>query len=76
MVHQVPAYGDIDHGFFGYQPKFFHRLSKANDYEVAQLTLFPQAEICPQSTAAMDCRRASRPRPSWRFCAVRTTANS
>src|SRR3984957_12567491 len=45
MVHQVPAYGNIDHGFFGYQPKFFHRLSKANDYEVAQLTLLPQAEI-------------------------------
>jgi SAM-dependent methyltransferase len=45
MVHQVPAYGNIDHGFFGYQPKFFHRLSKANEYEVAQLTLIPQAEI-------------------------------
>src|ERR1700722_2698960 len=45
MVHQVPAYGDIDHGFFGYQPKFFHRLAKANDYELAELTLAPQREF-------------------------------
>ena len=45
MLHQVPAYGNIDHGFFGYQPKFFHRLAKANDYEVAELTLAPQPEF-------------------------------
>jgi hypothetical protein len=45
MVHQLPVCGSLSHGFFGYQPKFFHRLAKANDYEVAQLTLLPQAEI-------------------------------
>jgi hypothetical protein len=45
MVHQLPVCGSLSHGFFGYQPKFFHRLAKANDYEVAQLTLVPQAEI-------------------------------
>jgi SAM-dependent methyltransferase len=32
MYHQVPAFGQIDHGFFGYQPKFFHRIAKCNDY--------------------------------------------
>jgi hypothetical protein len=45
IVHQLPVCGSLSHGFFGYQPKFFHRLAKANDYEVAQLTLVPQAEI-------------------------------
>jgi hypothetical protein len=45
MVHQLPLSGRLSHGFFGYQPKFFHRMAKANDYEVAQLTLLPQAEI-------------------------------
>ena len=45
MVHQLPVCGSLSHGFFGYQPKFFHRLAKANDYEVAQLALLPQAEI-------------------------------
>jgi hypothetical protein len=45
MVHQLPVCGSLSHGFFGYQPKFFHRLAKANDYEVAQLTLLPQEEF-------------------------------
>jgi hypothetical protein len=45
MVHQLPVCGSLSHGFFGYQPKFFHRLAKANDYEVAELTLLPQEEI-------------------------------
>jgi len=45
MVHQLPAYGNIDHGFFGYQPKFFHRLAEANDYELAELALTPQREF-------------------------------
>lgn len=45
MVHQLPAYGNIEHGFFGYHPKFFHRLAEANDYEIAELTLTPQREF-------------------------------
>jgi hypothetical protein len=45
MVHQLPVCGSLSHGFFGYQPKFFHRLAKVNDYEVAQPTLLPQAEF-------------------------------
>jgi SAM-dependent methyltransferase len=45
MVHQLPAYGNIEHGFFGYHPKFFHRLAEANDYELAELTLTPQREF-------------------------------
>jgi hypothetical protein len=45
MVHRLPAYGNIDHGFFGYQPKFFHRLAEANDYEIAEFTLSAQREF-------------------------------
>jgi SAM-dependent methyltransferase len=45
MVHQLPAYGNIEHGFFGYHPKFFHRLAEANDYELTELTLTPQREF-------------------------------
>jgi hypothetical protein len=47
MYHQVPAFGNIDHGFFGYQPKFFHRLAKANDYEIVHLTVAVQGEFEP-----------------------------
>jgi hypothetical protein len=61
MVHQLPMCGSLSHGFFGYQPKFFHRLAKANDYEVAQLTL-----LC----------HACSPRRCSPSCAARTVANS
>jgi hypothetical protein len=47
MYHEVPAFGHIDHGFFGYQPKFFHRLAQANDYEIVQLSLIGQREFEP-----------------------------
>jgi SAM-dependent methyltransferase len=46
MYHQVPAFGLIDHGFFGYQPKFFHRIAKCNDYGWA---LFIMSEIESES---------------------------
>ena len=61
MLHQLPAYGHIDHGFFGYQPKFFHRLAKANDYELAAAYAgaATRSSICPTICAAKDCRRAS-----------------
>jgi hypothetical protein len=45
MYHQVPATGYIDHGFFGYQPKFFHRLAKSNDYEIVHLALASHGEF-------------------------------
>jgi SAM-dependent methyltransferase len=47
MYHQVPAFGNIDHGFFGYQPKFFHRLAEVNDYEIVHLALTVQGEFEP-----------------------------
>ena len=47
MYHQLPAFGNIDHGFFGYQPKFFHRLAQANDYEIVHLALNVQGEFEP-----------------------------
>src|SRR5262245_44109776 len=34
MYHEVPAGGMFDHGLVNYQPKFFTRLSRQNDYEV------------------------------------------
>jgi hypothetical protein len=45
MYHQVPATGYIDHGFFGYQPKFFHLLAKSNDYEIVHLALVTHGEF-------------------------------
>jgi hypothetical protein len=45
MYHQVPAFGNIDHGFFGYQPKFFHRLAELNDYEIVHLRVTTQGEF-------------------------------
>jgi hypothetical protein len=47
MYHQVPAFGNIDHGFFGYQPKFFHRLAQANDYETVELSFRQQGKFEP-----------------------------
>lgn len=47
MYHEVPAFGHIDHGFFGYQPKFFHRLAQANDYETVELSFRQQGEFEP-----------------------------
>jgi hypothetical protein len=34
MYHEVPAGGMINHGFIAYQPKFFHYLSRFNNYEL------------------------------------------
>jgi hypothetical protein len=47
MYHQVPASGYVDHGFFGYQPKFFHRLAESNDYEIVHLVLASHGEAEP-----------------------------
>jgi hypothetical protein len=33
MIHELPAQGLIDHGFFAYNPKFFHMLGSSNHYE-------------------------------------------
>ena len=34
MLHELPASGQINHGFFGYQPKFFDGLARSNGYSV------------------------------------------
>ena len=34
MLHELPAFGQTNHGFFGYQPKFFDRLARSNGYAV------------------------------------------
>jgi hypothetical protein len=47
MYHEVPASGNIDHGFFGYHPKFFHRLANANEYDMVYFDLRIQGEFAP-----------------------------
>jgi hypothetical protein len=47
MYHQVPASGNIDHGFFGYQPKFFHRLAHVNEYEMVYFVMQGLGEFEP-----------------------------
>jgi hypothetical protein len=37
MLHELPTSGQINHGFFGYQPSFFTRLASANDYTTLML---------------------------------------
>ena len=70
MVHQLPAYGNIEHGFFGYHPKFFHRLAEANDYEIARAYADAATGIrsarrfTRQRTAAARCQRRSHRCPA------------
>lgn len=45
MYHQVPMLGEIDHGFFAYQPKFFHRIAKSNDYAWAIFAVRQGADL-------------------------------
>jgi hypothetical protein len=47
MYHLVPASGNIDHGFFGYQPKFFHRLAHVNEYEMVYFVMKGLGEFEP-----------------------------
>jgi hypothetical protein len=37
FLHELPAFGQINHGFFGYQPRFFDRLAHSNKYSVLLL---------------------------------------
>lgn len=39
MLHALPHQGGPDHGFFNYQPTFFHDLAAANGYRVAMLIM-------------------------------------
>lgn len=34
MIHELPAQGDVNHGFFSYQPRFFDRLAYSNEYDM------------------------------------------
>jgi SAM-dependent methyltransferase len=45
MYHELPAYGHVDHGFFGYQPKFFWRLAEANNYEIVLFHFKPNLDL-------------------------------
>lgn len=39
MLHEVPAGGMINHGFFNYHPRFFQNLAAFNLYEVVRLAV-------------------------------------
>jgi hypothetical protein len=45
MYHELPAYGHIDHGFFGYQPKFFWRMAEANNYDTVLFHFKPNIDV-------------------------------
>ena len=32
MIHELPSHGEINHGLFAYQPKFFDLLARCNEY--------------------------------------------
>ena len=42
MYHEVPSIGWLDHGLISYQPKFFHRLARENDYEMIFFKVAPE----------------------------------
>jgi hypothetical protein len=37
MIHEVPAQGYFNHGFFNYNPKFFWLLARSNAYELIEM---------------------------------------
>jgi SAM-dependent methyltransferase len=39
MIHAIPFQGFVNHGFYSYQPSFFHQLAMANDYELINIYL-------------------------------------
>jgi|ERR1700733_4263368 len=41
MYHELPSLGWLDHGMIAYQPKFFHHLSRDNDYEILFFKIVP-----------------------------------
>jgi hypothetical protein len=38
MLHAMPAFGDINHGFYNFHPVMIRGMAVANDYEVLTLT--------------------------------------
>jgi hypothetical protein len=38
MIHALPAQGNVNHGFYGYNPRFFADLAAANGYEIVDLS--------------------------------------
>jgi hypothetical protein len=45
MYHELPAYGHLDHGFFGYQPKFLWRVAEANNYDIVLFHFKPNIDF-------------------------------
>lgn len=47
MFHEMPAWGDYEHGLFGYSPKFFWELATANDYKWLRFTGRTKGPVMP-----------------------------
>ena len=47
MYHNVPAWGDYEHGIIEYSPKFFWALASTNDYEIVKLTGWADGNPAP-----------------------------
>jgi hypothetical protein len=41
MIHAVPIMGNVQHGYFNYQPRMFFELASANNYEILAMYLAP-----------------------------------
>jgi hypothetical protein len=44
FIHYMPFLGFVDHGYYSFQPVFYHELAAANDYEMIGLWINPQAK--------------------------------
>lgn len=56
MLHALPFQGYVNHGFYNYQPAFFHDLARANDYDLLGLYLNIDStvgDVCSYSDALM-----------------------
>ena len=41
MIHAVPILGNVQHGYFNYQPRMFFEMAAANKYEILAMYLAP-----------------------------------
>ena len=53
MYHNVPGWGEYEHGIFTYTPKFFWALAKANDYKIIKYLGWSDGQPVPLSDEFM-----------------------
>ena len=63
MLHVLPFFNYLNHGFFNYNPILFHDLAGANGYEICRLTIATNRGSTPDQRnvcAAVSCSSAAR----------------